>query len=962
MAKIRVHELAKELGIPSKEMVDTLQNLGLDLKNHMSTMEESQASWVRKRLGEKNVSPSRMSNERSDAEPRKGSATSSPRAQQNMGVNKAVQPRSGNNPSSLPVGRDSERSGARAGSQSIPSGSPTIQPPEFERRNEPKPNQPRPARPSESRQSEARPGYGSSTIEPPEFESRNEARNNQSRPTPGVENRSSDIRPGTGPRPSSNSRPMNSSDNRSSSLRPGTGPRPNNPSDNRPGAARPGNGPRPNNSQDMRPNNPRPGVGPRPNNGPDNRPGAPRPNAGPRPTGGSDFRPGNSRPGNNPRPAGVPDNRQGASRPGAGGRPSTAAPNPNPGFGPNKKPGFANGQGKPTKKTVPPKPQFTKDYSRPQKKGKHKKKKEDVILVTPAMITVGDSLQVRELADRLGKGSAEIVKKLMELGIMATINQEIDFETVEVIASLYDVEVEHEVTEIQKILEEIVDSEETLVTRSPIITVMGHVDHGKTSLLDKIRKADVVSGEAGGITQHIGAYQVTVNNNRITFIDTPGHAAFTAMRARGANLTDIVILVVAADDGVMPQTIEAINHIKAAKVPFVVALNKMDKPDVNPDKVMQQLTEYGIVAEEWGGDTMFVPVSAKTGMGIDNLLERVLLVAEMHEIKANPDRPAEGVVIEGELDKGRGAVATLLVQKGTLKVGDSIICGFTWCKVRAMTDYRGRKVEMALPSMPVEITGWSDVPEVGERVQACDEKIAKAIASLRLTEKKLEDQKRNSKISLDDFYKQMQTGMKELNLIIKGDVQGSIEALAQSLLRLSTGEVKVNVIHSAVGAITETDVMLASASNAIIIGFNVRPDVKARKYAEDESIDVRLYRVIYEAIDAVKKAMEGLLDPEYREKYLGRAEVRATFKTPTAGTIGGSYVIDGKLQRNAGIRVLRDSIIVYEGKLSSLRRFKDDAKEVVEGYECGIGIKDFNDIREGDIIEAYTMEEIARKL
>ncbi len=578
------------------------------------------------------------------------------------------------------------------------------------------------------------------------------------------------------------------------------------------------------------------------------------------------------------------------------------------------------------------------------------------------MITVGDSLQVRELADRLAKGSAEIVKKLMELGIMATINQEIDYETVEIIASLYDVAVEREVLEEQKILEDIVDSDESLLPRSPIITVMGHVDHGKTSLLDKIRKADVVSGEAGGITQHIGAYQVTVNDNRITFIDTPGHAAFTAMRARGANLTDIVILVVAADDGVMPQTIEAINHIKAAKVPFVVALNKMDKPDVNPDKVMQQLTEYNIVAEEWGGDTMFVPVSAKTGMGIDNLLERVLLVAEMHEIKANPDRPAEGVVIEGELDKGRGAVATLLVQKGTLKVGDSIICGFTWCKVRAMTDYRGRKVEMALPSMPVEITGWSDVPEVGEKVQVCDEKIAKEIASLRLSEKKLEDQKRNSKISLDDFYKQMATGMKELNLIIKGDVQGSIEALAQSLLRLSTGEVKVNVIHSAVGAITETDVMLASASNAIIIGFNVRPDVKARKYAEEENIDVRLYRVIYEAIDAVKKAMEGLLDPEYREKYLGRAEVRATFKTPNAGTIGGSYVIDGKLQRNASMRVLRDSVIVYEGKLSSLRRFKDDAKEVVEGYECGIGIKDFNDIREGDIIEAYTMEEIARKL
>ncbi|NMC27197.1 MAG: translation initiation factor IF-2, partial [Syntrophomonadaceae bacterium] len=490
-----------------------------------------------------------------------------------------------------------------------------------------------------------------------------------------------------------------------------------------------------------------------------------------------------------------------------------------------------------------------------------------------------------------------------------------------------------------------------------------HVDHGKTSLLDKIRKADVVSGEAGGITQHIGAYQVTINGNRITFIDTPGHEAFTAMRARGANLTDIVVLVVAADDGVMPQTIEAINHIKAAKVPFLVALNKMDKPDVNPDKVKQQLTEYGIVPEEWGGDTMFIPVSAKNGMGIDNLLEMVLLLAEVNDLRANPNRPAEGVVIEAQLDKGKGAVATLLVQKGTLKVGDCIVCGFTWCKVRAMTDYRGRKVDLAYPSMPVEITGWSDVPEVGERVVVCDEKTAKDIASLRLSEKKLEDQKQSSKISLDDFFKQMQnTGMKELNLIIKGDVQGSIEALSQSLLRLSTSEVKVNVIHSAVGAITETDIMLASASNAIIIGFNVRPDVKARKYGEDEKIDVRLYRVIYEAIEDVKKAMVGLLEPEYREKYLGRAEVRATFKVPNVGTIAGSYIIDGKLQRNADIRVLRDSVIIYEGKMASLKRFKDDVKEVVEGYECGIGVKDFNDVKEGDIIEAFTMEEIAREL
>ncbi|NLG33625.1 MAG: translation initiation factor IF-2, partial [Syntrophomonadaceae bacterium] len=462
---------------------------------------------------------------------------------------------------------------------------------------------------------------------------------------------------------------------------------------------------------------------------------------------------------------------------------------------------------------------------------------------------------------------------------------------------------------------------------------------------------------------HIGAYQVTVNDNKITFIDTPGHEAFTAMRARGANLTDIVVLVVAADDGVMPQTVEAINHIRAANVPFIVAVNKIDKPDANPQRVMEQLTEYRIVPEEWGGDTIFVPVSAKTGMGIDNLLEMILLVAEMHEIKANPNRPADGIVLEGQLDKGKGAVATVLVLKGTLKIGDSLICGNNICRVRAMTDDKGRRVEKAYPSMPVEITGWSDVPEVGEKVLVCDEKIAKEVINLRLSEKKLEEQKKSSRVSLDDFFKQMQSSdIKELNLIIKGDVQGSIEALTQSLLRLSTEEVKVSVIHSAVGAITETDVNFASASNAIIIGFNVRPDNKARKYAELENIDIRLYRIIYEAIEDVKKAMVGLLDPEYKEVYLGRAEVRQVFKVPNVGAIAGSYVNDGKIQRNSNVRVLRNGVIVYEGKLLSLRRFKDDVKEVMENYECGIGIKDFADIKEGDVIEAYILEEVPREL
>ena len=961
MAKIRVHELAKEMGIPSKQMVDALLKLGLEVKNHMSTMEESQALWVRKRLGSKTETAAEKVPKKpaSGLSPRSDKTTASEEHLAN-GARKDLSPDSnGNNKQPIQKQADMRLR------NDVKSGRPGIN----DRDRKPPTNR-----------SGSETGTGDVRQGRQESAGRVNAPNN--RPIQGTssqDNRQNAPRPGQAPASGNNRpRPTSGQDNRQNAPRPGEAPAYGN------------NRPRPTSGQDNRQNAPRPGQAPaygnnrpRPTSGQDNRQNAPRPGQAPasgnnraRPMSGQDNRQ-TTRPTSGARPpagaaTGRPERRTGApaQTPGkkpiqndtkkAGQGPQRSAGAPHDG---TKKPGLANTQGKPVKRTAPSRPQFTRDYSRPQRKGKHKKKKEEVVLQTPEKIQVGDSIQVRELAEKLAKGSAEIVKKLMELGIMATINQGIDFETVEILASLYDVAVEREISEEEQILEEIIDSEESLVPRSPIVTVMGHVDHGKTSLLDKIRKADVVSGEAGGITQHIGAYQVTVKGNRITFIDTPGHEAFTAMRARGANLTDIVILVVAADDGVMPQTIEAINHIKAAGVPFIVALNKMDKPDVNPDKVMQQLTEYNIVAEEWGGDTMFIPVSAKNGMGIDNLLEMVLLVAEMNDLKANPDRQAEGVVIEGELDKGKGAVATLLVQKGTLKIGDCIVCGFTWCKVRAMTDYRGRRVDVALPSMPVEITGWSDVPEVGARVLVTDEKIAKEVTSLRLTEKKLEDQKQSSKISLDDFFKQMQnSGMKELNLIIKGDVQGSIEALAQSLLRLSTSEVKVNVIHSAVGAITETDVMLASASNAIIIGFNVRPDVKARKYGEDEKIDIRMYRVIYEAIDDVKKAMEGLLDPEYREKYLGRAEVRQTFKVPNIGTIAGSYIIDGKMQRNANIRVLRDSVIIYDGKLASLKRFKDDAKEVVEGYECGIGVKDFNDLKEGDIIEGYIMEEIAREL
>lgn len=604
-----------------------------------------------------------------------------------------------------------------------------------------------------------------------------------------------------------------------------------------------------------------------------------------------------------------------------------------------------------------------KDYSRQIRKTRHQKRRDEAEIKMPRDIIIPDSLQVRELAELLRVSAGEIVKKLMELGVMANINQTIDYETAEIVAAMYSVSVEHEISPEEEILSEIVDTPESLKSRPPVVTVMGHVDHGKTSLLDKIRKADVASGEAGGITQHIGAYQVKINNNNITFVDTPGHEAFTAMRARGANLTDIVVLVIAADDGVKPQTIEAINHIKAAKLPFLIALNKIDKPDINPDRVKQQLAEYGIVTEDWGGDTVLVPVSAKTGLGIDNLLEMILIISELHDLKANPNRAAEGVVIESKLDKGKGPVATILVQKGTLRVGDFILSGTDLCKVRTMIDYKGKRLDKALPSTPVEITGWSEVPTAGEKVLVCDEKIAKEVSSLRADAKKLEEQKKSSKVSLDEFFQRMQdTGIKELNLIIKGDVQGSVEALSQSLLKLSTDEVKLSIIHSAVGAVKETDVMLASASDAVIIGFNVRPDVKARQYAEQEGIDIHLYKVIYEAIEDVKKAMAGLLEPEFKEKYLGRAEIRQVIKIPNIGSVAGSYVIEGKIQRNANTRILREGVIVYEGQLSSLRRFKDDVKEVVAGYECGIGIQDFNDFKVGDLIEAYIVEEIPREL
>jgi translation initiation factor IF-2 len=580
------------------------------------------------------------------------------------------------------------------------------------------------------------------------------------------------------------------------------------------------------------------------------------------------------------------------------------------------------------------------------------------------IIRISETITVGELAKRLGIKATDLIKSLMKMGMMVTINHVLDHETAAILASEYSYEVENVAVDLDEIMEFTPDAPEDLEKRPPVVTIMGHVDHGKTSLLDAIREANVIAGEAGGITQHIGAYDVELHGRKITFLDTPGHEAFTAMRARGAKVTDIVILVVAADDGVMPQTKEAINHSKAAEVPIIVAINKVDKPDAKPERVKQELTEHGLVASDWGGDTTMVEVSAKKRMNLEELLEMILLQADLMDMKANPNKSAKGTIVEGKLDKGRGPVATVLVQEGTLKVGDYCVVGVHSGRVRAMQNDRGERVLEAGPSMPVELIGLSGVPDAGDIFAAMkDEKQAREIATLRQIKQREMELAKHSKMSLEELYKRIQSGeVKDLNVIIKADVQGSVEAVAESLRKLSTEAVRLNVIHSAVGAITETDVNLATASNAIIIGFNIRPEVKAQGHAEKEGVDIRLYNVIYDAVDDVRKAMEGLLSPTFKEKYLGRVEIREVFSVPKIGNVGGCYVLDGKVPRNAQVRLLRDNVVVYEGKLSSLRRFKDDVKEVATGYECGMGLENYNDIKVGDIIEAFEMEKFAAKL
>ena len=583
-----------------------------------------------------------------------------------------------------------------------------------------------------------------------------------------------------------------------------------------------------------------------------------------------------------------------------------------------------------------------------------------VEIAHPKHIKLPETIAVKDLASKMSYTAAEVVKKLFMMGVMATINQEIDFDTAALVASEFGVTCEELPPEVDPTeIPEIEDDPKTLKLRPPVVTVMGHVDHGKTSLLDCIRNTHVQTHEAGGITQHIGAYQVNCKGKKIVFLDTPGHEAFTAMRARGAQITDIAILVVAADDGVMPQTIEAIHHAKSAGVPIIVAINKIDKPGANPDRVKQELMEQGLVPEEYGGDTIMVPVSAKKQIGIDDLLEMVLLVAEVKELKANPNRDARGVIVEAKLDKGRGPVATVLVQNGTLRIGDSVVCGTTYGKVRAMVNDRGENVKKAGPSVPVEILGLNDVPEAGDILAVLEEKQARSIAEARI-ERQRNNLIKSKKVSLDDLFHQIQEGdIKDLNIVIKADVQGSVEALSSSLLKLNKNdEVRVSIVHSGVGAVNESDVMLASASNALIIAFNVRPDANARKLADTENIDIRTYRVIYDAINDVKDAMSGMLKPKYKEVVQGRVEIRQVMKFSKA-LVAGSYVLEGKICNNSKIRIIRDNIEIFDGEIDSLRRFKDEVKEVNAGYECGISIVDFRDFKEGDIIEAYTMEEIA---
>ena len=935
MTKVRVHELAKELGMENKELVDLLQKKNVVVKNHMNTLEEEVASEIRReRAGQA---------EKKEEKPQ-GESAAAHAAEKTDGTPKkknlayVIRPQNSRNSSRIQGNRQGQRGARPAQGGARPGADARAPRPE---RGE------RPSRPA----SPARPA-GDRPVRPERGERPSQTAADTRLPRPAGEGRPTGenhpARPAGESRPS---RPAQAAGSPSGEKNTSGDVRPSRPSSQ-------GNRPAGEGRQNFEGRQNRPERGERQGQRSfgEGRPSGDR--RGPRPErGGRDQRPG--APGQRPDRRGDSrrEDRESLSSPIVEQQKSQRNKAKNKERD-NKKKEYRDesfeGKAKKGRKQKP-----VTEVKKPQPK---QEKKEEQI----KQIVIPEVLTIKELADKMKIVPSVIVKKLFLQGKVVTVNQEIDYDTAEEIAMEFDVlcEKEEVVDVIEELLKEDEEDESLMEKRPPVVCVMGHVDHGKTSLLDAIRHTNVIDREAGGITQHIGAYVVEVNGEKITFLDTPGHEAFTAMRMRGASSTDIAILVVAADDGVMPQTVEAINHAKAAGIEIIVAINKIDKPSANIERVKQELTEYELIPEDWGGSTVFVPVSAHTKEGIPELLEMILLTAEVMELKANPNRSARGLVIEAELDKGKGSVATVLVQKGTLHVGDAIAAGSAHGRVRAMMDDKGRRVKEAGPSQPVEILGLNDVPNAGEVFVGCEsEKEARSFAETFIAQNKvklLEDTK--SRMSLDDLFNQIQEGnLKELNIVVKADVQGSVEALKQSLLKLSNEEVVIKVIHGGVGAINESDVILASASNAIIIGFNVRPDATAKEIADREGVDMRLYRVIYNAIEDVEAAMKGMLDPVFEEKILGHAEVRQTFKASGVGTIAGAYVKDGIFERNCSVRLIRDGIVVFDGPLASLKRFKDDVKEVRAGYECGFVFENYNDIKEGDEVEAYKMVETERK-
>ena len=942
MSKIKIYELAKELDKPSKELVEFLNKKDVEAKTHMSTIDEAEADMVRKAFAPK-ANAEKAEEEKSDA-PKKKKIVQVFRPQNTQsggrqGGKRQGQGRDDRRDNRSQTGRDDKRDNRSNGGNK----NGKSQNGRKEVRDE-RPSQPIRPRPDRIRQ-QVQQMHEAEAAAAAQKKRLEQEKKEQER----KENRSQGNRDNRDERRDNRGRDDRRDDRRDNRNQGGRDDRRDNRGrddrrDNRNQGGR-------DDRRDNRDNRNQGGRDDRrDNHGRDDR----RDNRDNRNQGGRDDRRDNR---------GRDDRRDNRKN-------SPAIPEP---IVEGQKPQRNKGKGKDDFKKKDKDFRHDEDRVGKGKKGKNEpktqlqkpEKKEQKQEEQIKSITIPEVLTIQELADKMKIVPSVIVKKLFMQGKIVTVNQEIDYETAEEIALEFDVlcEKEEVVDVIEELLKEDEEDESKMKKRPPVVCVMGHVDHGKTSLLDAIRQTNVIDREAGGITQHIGASVVEVNGEKITFLDTPGHEAFTAMRMRGASSTDIAILVVAADDGVMPQTVEAINHAKAAGVEIIVAVNKIDKPSANVDRVKQELTEYELIAEDWGGSTIFVPVSAKTGEGLDELMEMILLTAEVMELKANPNRRARGLVLEAQLDKGRGPVATVLVQKGTLRVGDAIAAGSAHGKVRAMMDDKGRRVKEAGPSVPVEILGLDDVPNAGEVVVCCkNEKEARSFAETFIAQNKvklLEDTK--SKLSLDDLFTQIQEGnLKELDLIVKADVQGSVEAVKQSLLKLSNDEVIVKVIHGGVGAINESDVSLASASNAIIIGFNVRPDATAKETAEREGVDVRLYRVIYNAIEDVEAAMKGMLDPVFEEKVLGHAEVRQTFKASGVGTIAGSYVLDGLFERDCSVRLTRDGIVIFEGPLASLKRFKDDVKEVKAGYECGFVFANFNDIKEGDLVEAFKMVEVPR--